>query len=125
MYKPHLLESLVPAQTDDNVWETTVGGILREVASQHPSALALVEVDMEGQTGRSWTYGERLSDSEKLALALSTRFRPGERIVVWAPNIPEWLLPALFWRKHALEGDVGTVRAPGNRRHCRRSAIGF
>ncbi len=55
MYKLHVLESLVPAQTNDIVCETTVGGILRAVASQHPSAPALVEVDMEGQTGRSWT----------------------------------------------------------------------
>jgi fatty-acyl-CoA synthase len=92
MYKLHLSESLVPAQTDDIVWETSVGGLLREVASSQPSAPALVEVDMEGQTGRSWTYGELLADSEKLALALSTRFRPGERITIWAPNIPEWLL---------------------------------
>ncbi len=32
-------------------------------------------------------------DAERLALALSTRFLPGERICVWAPNIPEWVLP--------------------------------
>ena len=92
MYRLHLSESLFPAQTDDIVWETTVGGLLREVASAQPSVPALVEVDMEGQTGRSWTYGELLADGEKLALTLSSRFRPGERITVWAPNIPEWLL---------------------------------
>jgi fatty-acyl-CoA synthase len=92
MYKLHLSDSLFPAQTDDVVWEKTVGGLLREVASTHALAPALVEVDMAGQTGRSWTYGELLADAEKLALALSTRFRPGERIAVWAPNIPEWLL---------------------------------
>ncbi len=92
MYDVDLSESLFPAQTDGIVRETTVAGVLREVAAQHSSAPAVVDVDMDGQTGRTWTYGELLSDSEKLALALSTRFRPGERIVVWAPNIPEWLL---------------------------------
>ncbi|MCP5075472.1 MAG: AMP-binding protein, partial [Rhodobacteraceae bacterium] len=71
---------------------TTVGGLLREVAAQHPAAPALVEVDMEGMTARTWTYGELLVESEELAFALSTRFAPGERITVWAPNIPEWLL---------------------------------
>ena len=92
MYQLQLSESLVAAQTDDIVREITVGGLLREVASQHPSAPALVEVNMEGETDRTWTYGELLADSEKLALAISTRFNPGERITVWAPNMPEWLL---------------------------------
>lgn len=92
MYKLHLSESLVCPQTDDIVRGITMGGLLREVASQFPSAPALVEVDTEGHTGRRWTYAELLSDSEKLALVLSTRFKPGERITVWAPNMPEWLL---------------------------------
>ncbi len=92
MYEIQLTTSLFLAQTDDVVREITVGGLLRETASQHPAAEALVEVDLEGQTGRCWTYEELLADSEELALALSTRFSPGERITVWAPNIPEWLL---------------------------------
>lgn len=87
-----LSESLWPAQTDEPIWETTVGGLLREVAARDPSAPALVEVDVEGETGRRWTYGELLADSERLAHALGTRFSPGERVVVWAPNIPEWVL---------------------------------
>lgn len=92
MYELRLSESLFAPQQDEVVEEATVGGLLREVAVSHPSATALVEVTMEGQTGRTWTYGEVLADSEKLALALSTRYSPGERITVWAPNIPEWLL---------------------------------
>ena len=27
-----------------------------------------------------------------VARALSTRFEPGERVAVWAPNIPEWIM---------------------------------
>ena len=92
MYALQLTESLCPAQTDDDVIEQSVGGLLREIAARHPSAEALVEVDMDGRTDRTWTYGELLADSERLAMALSTRFSPGERITVWAPNIPEWLL---------------------------------
>jgi len=92
MYRLQLTESLVPAQSDAAVKETTVGGLLRQVAGEHPSVPALVEVDMEGRTGRTWTYGELLADSEKLAMAFSTRFAPGERVTVWAPNVPEWLL---------------------------------
>ena len=44
------------------------------------------------QTGRRWTYAELLADAERLAMALSTRFAPGERVVVWSPNSPEWVL---------------------------------
>ena len=45
MIRMHLSESLWPAQTDEPIWETTVGGLLREVAGRDPSAPALVEVD--------------------------------------------------------------------------------
>ena len=92
MYKLNLTESLVPAQTDDTVWEITVGGLLRQVAAEHGASPALLEVTMEGKTGRAWSYRELLIESETLALLLSTRFAPGERVTVWAPNIPEWLL---------------------------------
>ena len=92
MYKVALTESLFPAQTSEPVWETTVGGMLREVTARDPSVPALVEVTVDGETGRRWNYGELLADSEKLALALSTRFAPGEKVVVWAHNIPEWVL---------------------------------
>ena len=92
MYDVQLTESLFAAEIDDSVREITIGDLLHEVAAEYPSAPALVEVKPEGDTRRRWTYRELLSDSEKLALALSTRFHPGERITVWAPNIPEWLL---------------------------------
>lgn len=92
MYRVQLSESLFPAQTDEPVWEATVGGLLRDVAARNGAAPALVEVDVEGRTGRRWTYGELLADSERLARALTTRFVPGECVVVWAPNIPEWVL---------------------------------
>ena len=92
MYQFELSESLIPAQADDTVLENTVGALLRRVARQHPEAPALVEVEPDGQKSRRWTYAELLADSEKLALTLSSRFDPGERITVWAPNIPEWLV---------------------------------
>ena len=92
MYDPNLTESLFPAATDDVVLETTVGGLLRERAATSGDAAAMVEIGMDGKTGRTWTYGELLANSERWALALATRFAPGERVCVWAPNIPEWLL---------------------------------
>jgi len=92
MYKVTLTESYFPAQNDDDVLETTVGGALREQARLTPNADALVEAGMDGAIGRSWTYAELLADSERLARALLTRFEPGERVCIWAPNVPEWVL---------------------------------
>ncbi|MBT3790447.1 MAG: AMP-binding protein [Alphaproteobacteria bacterium] len=82
----------MPAQNDAPVLETTVGGLLREVAAEVPDLTSLVEVTMEGVCDRTWTYGQMLGDAEKLALALSTRFEPGERVAVWSPNTPEWVI---------------------------------
>jgi len=41
---------------------------------------------------RSWTYAELYREALRTARALLTRFKPGERIAVWAQNIPEWVM---------------------------------
>jgi fatty-acyl-CoA synthase len=92
LYNLNLTESHFPAQGDDVLLETTVGGLLRDMADKRPDAEALVEVDMQGECRRRWTYRDLLEDSEKLGIALASRFEKGERITVWAPNIPEWVL---------------------------------
>ncbi len=51
-----------------------------------------MECDVAGTIGRRWTYVGLLADAERLALALLTRYAPGERIAVWAPNLPEWVI---------------------------------
>ena len=91
MYQVSLTESLFPAQTDEPIRQTTVGDKLREVAARDSCAPALVEVTIEGETARRWTYGELPAESEELALALASRFAPGERVAVWANNLPEWI----------------------------------
>ena len=92
VYELALSASHFPTQNDAEIRDITVGGLLREVAAARPEAQALVEVKQDGSTGRRWTYAELLADAERLAMALSTRFGPGERIVVWSPNSPEWVL---------------------------------
>ncbi len=92
MYALQLTESYCPAQSDEALIDSTVGSVLRDAAARTPDAPALDEVDGDGQLARHWTYAELLADSERLAHALLTRFRPGERIAVWAPNIPEWVI---------------------------------
>nr|WP_221383216.1 AMP-binding protein [Actinoplanes polyasparticus] len=71
--------------------EQTVGSLLRWAAEQAPGARALVEGSGEPDA-RTWTYAELLSDAERAARSLLGRFDPGERIAVWANNIPEWVV---------------------------------
>lgn len=92
MYPLSLSQSYCPAQADQPMIDLTVGGVLRATAAATPDAMALIECDADGALARRWTYAELLRDSEALAAALLTRYRPGERVAVWAPNIPEWVI---------------------------------
>jgi fatty-acyl-CoA synthase len=92
MYSVELEQAWFPAQTDEELLESTVGGVLRARAAATPDAEALVEADIGGELRRRWTYAELLADAERLARALLSRYRPGERIAVWAPNAPEWAI---------------------------------
>jgi len=40
---------------------------------------------------RRWTYAELLADAERCAGYLLGHFEPGERVAVWAHNLPEWV----------------------------------
>ena len=92
MYNLKLDISHFPSQKDAEIWDTTVGDLSRRVANDDPNAIAMVDILENGDCGRSWTYSELFSQSERLAQSLSTRFKADERIVVWAPNIPEWVI---------------------------------
>jgi fatty-acyl-CoA synthase len=78
-----------PADMAGTILDSTVGGILRDAAAKVPDGIAVIAW---GEKRRDWTYAELLRDSEQTARALLTRFKPGERVAVWAHNIPEWLL---------------------------------
>jgi len=80
------------ADNSDVVSEQTVGGLLRQAAGQAPDVTALVEGHPDPERRRRWTYAELLDESERAARALLGRFAPGERVAVWANNIPEWVL---------------------------------
>src|SRR5439155_22225626 len=61
-------------------------------AAAAPDTVALIEGSVDPGKRRQWTYAELLRDAEQAAAALTTRFQPGERVAVWAPNIPEWIV---------------------------------
>jgi acyl-CoA synthetase (AMP-forming)/AMP-acid ligase II len=70
----------------------TVGELLRDTAARAPDAVGLVEGVADRAARRRWTYAELLECSERAARALLGRFEPGERVAVWANNIPEWVM---------------------------------
>lgn len=74
------------------VRDITIGEALAEAADEFPDRIALMAGVAEFAGRRQWTYAELYQQSLKVARALLTRFQPGERVAVWAPNIPEWVM---------------------------------
>jgi fatty-acyl-CoA synthase len=70
----------------------TVGDALRGAASGAPDTTALVEAVVDPAARRRWSYAELLAASERAARALLGRFALGDRVAVWANNIPEWVI---------------------------------
>ncbi|HWD69534.1 MAG TPA: AMP-binding protein [Solirubrobacteraceae bacterium] len=67
----------------------TIGENLDRAVALFPERDALVE----HPTGRRWTYRELGADVDRLALSLiSAGIEPGDRIGIWSPNFPEWVL---------------------------------
>jgi fatty-acyl-CoA synthase len=90
---PGLSSSHWPATDSIELREATVGMILREGAERFGSSTALVEgTPGPAEDRRRWTFEGLLTVAERVAGALLERFEPGERVAVWAPNIPEWVL---------------------------------
>jgi fatty-acyl-CoA synthase len=87
-----LIESYTPATQEAPVVEKTAGELLRAAAARWPDRAALIEADVRGEIGRRWTFAALRDEAQRLALALASRYAPGERICVWAPNLPEWVI---------------------------------
>jgi len=87
-----LSTSYWPADFSQPVVDLTVGDALRGAAAEAPSTTALVEGVADPAARRRWSYAELLEASERAARALLGRFAPGDRIAVWANNIPEWVI---------------------------------
>ena len=68
----------------------TVGDALCDAAAEAPDTTALVEGAVDPAARRRWSYAGLLEASERAAGALLGRFTPGDRVAVWANNIPEW-----------------------------------
>jgi fatty-acyl-CoA synthase len=67
----------------------TIGANLRRIAARYPDSQALVDVP----SGRRWTYRQLDEDTDLVALGLmAAGISKGDRVGIWAPNCPEWVL---------------------------------
>ena len=72
--------------------DITLGDLLARAAAATPDRLALIAGVPDPALRRQWTYAELHTQCQRTARALLTRFKPGERVAVWAPNLPEWVM---------------------------------
>jgi fatty-acyl-CoA synthase len=87
-----LTESYVAGPTTPAVREITLGQLLEQAARSAPDRIALIAGVPDPALRRQWTYRELYAEAQRTARALLGRFEPGERIAVWAPNLPEWIM---------------------------------
>lgn len=87
-----LKESFAQGPDSPAVRDITIGDALREVVAHCPDRTAMIAGSPDPAERRQWRYDELLAESEQVARALLARFQPGEKVAVWAPNIPQWVL---------------------------------
>lgn len=95
-----LRESYWPADTTRPILDLSIGEALDRTALAVPDRIALIEVvpsampSPVGASGadRQWTYAQLQDDARRCAGWLLQRFETGDRICVWAPNVPEWVV---------------------------------
>jgi len=67
----------------------TIGATLERTARAHGPRDAIVHV----AGGRRWSYAALRDEVRRIAAAmLATGIRPGDRVTLWARNVPEWPL---------------------------------
>ena len=87
-----LTQAYVPASQEMDIAKITIGEMLRQQAKAFGNVEALTEILPTGGAARRWTYAQLLEQSERLGRALASRYAKGERIVIWSPNNPEWVV---------------------------------
>src|SRR5947208_11593043 len=87
-----LTTSPVAGSVTPAVREMTFGDLLRKAAETAPDRLALIAGVPDPKLRRQWTYAQLYREAQRTARALLSRFKPGERIAVWAQNLPEWVM---------------------------------
>ena len=72
--------------------DITLGDLLREAAETVPDRIALISGNKNPVLRRSWTYRELYLQSYLASRVLAQKFESGQRVAVFAPNSPEWVM---------------------------------
>ncbi len=89
MREPPVLTSYASGTADLPLLGETIGANLERTVARCGSRKALVDVP----TGRRWTYAELDADVDAVARGLlAMDVGAGDRVGIWAPNCPEWVL---------------------------------
>ena len=84
-----IVESPVPPI---EIPSTSIQRYIRERARRRPDKIAIVDAP----SGRKLLYGELDRQISRFAAGLAARgFEPGDRLLMFAPNVPEWPVAAL------------------------------
>lgn len=86
-----LEKSYAIGPTQPAIKELSIGQALAEAAAEAPQQKALIAGSSDPAARREWTYEDLYQGAQTVARALLTQFKPGERVAVWAPNVPEWI----------------------------------
>ncbi|MGV8871031.1 MAG: AMP-binding protein [Rhodococcus sp. (in: high G+C Gram-positive bacteria)] len=83
------MDSYSSGVSDTAVLDDTIGTNLDRTAARYSDRDALIDV----ASGRRWTYSEFVADVDLLAAGLLVAgVAVGDRVGMWAPNCPEWVL---------------------------------
>lgn len=72
--------------------DLTLGDLLAWAAETTPDRIALIAGVADPAARRQWTYAQLHAEALRTARALRAHFEPGERVAVWAQNLPEWVM---------------------------------
>ena len=95
---------LMPFLMPDNL-QRTLPEVLRDAADRHSDQAAIVDGEATLTFAALKASADRLSKS-----VIASGLEPGERFVIWAPNVAEWVVAALAGQQ------VGGVLVPVNTR---------
>jgi fatty-acyl-CoA synthase len=87
-----LTQSHAHGPNEPAVRDITLGQLLKWAADTVPQRIALIAGVPDPGARRQWSYAELFEQASRTARALRARFEPGERVAVWAPNLPEWVM---------------------------------
>jgi fatty-acyl-CoA synthase len=83
------MPSYASAVSDTPLLGDTIGANLERTVARFADREALVDVP----SGRRWTYAELNADVDRIARGLlAMGVQKGDRVGIWSPNCPEWVL---------------------------------